>query len=159
MNTKFSWILVALLVSSFVCWSSTFAPGQHNPKMRYGKRHFVPQSNRANVSWLIAMHVESFLQGLFFTFKIIFFPQIYMERSALFSFFFFLACFQFPYLFALQEYLPRAWLKKSVEDTAKKQLKARLEWGTSSGGVQQSVIEFKKLGEWFRSYIFLLELF
>ncbi|RMX44173.1 hypothetical protein pdam_00002510 [Pocillopora damicornis] len=81
MNTKFSWILVALLLSSFVCWSSTFAPGQHNPKMRYGKRHFVPQSNRAN----------------------------------------------FPYLFALQEYLPRAWLKKSVEDTAKKQFKARLE--------------------------------
>ncbi|CAH3042710.1 unnamed protein product [Pocillopora meandrina] len=73
MNTKFSWIFVALLVSSFVCWSSTFAPGQHNPKMRYGKRHFVPQSNRAN------------------------------------------------------EYLPRAWLKKSVEDTAKKQFKARLE--------------------------------
>ena len=95
MNTKFSWILVALLLSSFVCWSSTFAPGQHNPKMRYGKRHFVPQSNRANVSWLIAMHVESFLQELFFTFKIIFFPLIYMERSALFSFFFSLLVFSF----------------------------------------------------------------
>ena len=154
MNTKFSWILVALLVSSFVCWSSTFSPGQHNPKMRYGKRHFVPQSNRANVSWLIAMHVESFLQG-----QNNFFPSDLHGRSALFSFFF-LACFQFPYLFALQEYLPRAWLKKSVEDTAKKQFKAQLEWGTSSGGVQQSVmIEFKKLGERFRSYIFLLELF
>lgn len=159
MNAKFSWILVALLVSSFVCWSSTFAPGQHNPKMRYGKRHFVPQSNRANVSWLIAMHVESFLQGLFFTFKIIFSLRFTWKGPLSLDFFFFLACFQFPYLFALQEYLPRAWLKKSVEDTAKKQFKARLEWGTSSGGVQQSVIEFKKLGERFRSYIFLLELF
>lgn len=95
MNTKFSWILVALLVSSFVCWSSTFAPGQHNPKMRYGKRHFVPQSNRANVSWLIAMHVESFLQGLFFTFKIIFSLRFTWKGPLSLDFFFSLLVFSF----------------------------------------------------------------
>lgn len=126
MNTKFSWILVALLVSSFVCWSSTFAPGQHNPKMRYGKRHFVPQSNRANVSWLIAMHVESFLQGLFFTFKIIFFPLIYMERSALFSFFFFPCLFSVSIFVCITGIPPSSmaekvrwrYRKKAVQGTA-----------------------------------------
>ncbi|PFX26026.1 hypothetical protein AWC38_SpisGene9301 [Stylophora pistillata] len=59
MNTKFSWILMALLLSSFVCWSSAFSPNQHNPKMRNGKRHFSSQSNRANENFLRAWRKNS----------------------------------------------------------------------------------------------------